>query len=80
MSGISRDEWLQALGDSVKPLHPDALTVADVSEQFGIGRQAAYYRIKKLMREKKAVRVFKLVLDDAGRLRPQPAYLLKKAK
>lgn len=78
--GITRDDWLAALGDSVKPNNPDALTVVELAQQFGLGRQGAYLRIQKLLRAGQAKRVYKHVEDGAGRLRPQPAYVLVKAK
>jgi hypothetical protein len=77
MGGISRDEWLAALGETVKPTNDAALTVSELSVMFGCGRQAAYLKLNALVRQGRATRVHKRVADCAGRLRLQPAYLLK---
>jgi hypothetical protein len=75
---ISRDEWLAALGDTVKPLNPDALTVTEMADLFGCGRQATYSRLKKLVREGAVTRTYKRTLDCDGRSCVRPAYLLLK--
>lgn len=79
MSGISRDEWLKALGEAVKPVDPDALTIKELAEMFGSGRQATYQRMRKLITEKKAIQVYKDIDTGAGRRRV-PAYKLIKGK
>jgi hypothetical protein len=78
MSGPTRDDWLRALGDAVKPIDPTALTLAEIAEQFGIGRYAAENRIRKLLKERKATLVYKMVTDASGRTQARQAYRLVK--
>lgn len=58
---ISRDEWLAALGEAAKPLDPDAVTTRELAERYGIGVNTALRRVQALVREGRAVRVYKLV-------------------
>lgn len=77
MSGITRDDWLKALGsESVKICNPEAMSVADLSELTGVGRGAVYKHMKKMVREGRAVATWKQH-PTAGR--PVPAFLLKVA-
>ena len=78
-AGITRDEWLKALGEAVKPADPDAMTVKEIAESCGIGRQAAYLHIRRLISEKKAVATYKDIQTRDGRRRV-PAYKLVKPK
>jgi hypothetical protein len=77
---ITRDEWLRALGDAVQPVDPDALTVKDMAEQFGVGRHKALARINALIAEGKAVRVFKIVTRANGAPYRAAAYKLLPSK
>lgn len=59
---ISRDEWLKALGEA--GIHDDvddqdALTILEFAAMFGIDRQAAECRLKKLVKVGKATRTTK---------------------
>lgn len=76
MSGISRDEWLAALGDSALPCDPDALTVNEIAAMCSIGRQAAYLRVRQLVAEKRATVTVKLVTNSSGVTKRMPAYRL----
>jgi len=58
---ITRDEWLKALGESVKPSDPDSLTLDEIRQQFAIGRQAAALRMRTLVEQRQAVKTWKLV-------------------
>lgn len=78
-TGISRDEWLKALGDAVKVADPDAFTINELCEMFGIGRQATYLRVKKLVEEKRAVATYKAVQTGSG-IKRISAYKLVKPK
>lgn len=78
MESIARDEWLKALGDAVKPTDPDAVTVAEISEKFCIGRQAAYLQLSRLVEQGRARRTWKYVECANGR-RLVSAYALIKA-
>lgn len=81
MSGISRNEWLAALGDSVQPADQDAITAPELAALLGISDIAAYRRVKRLIAERRAVRTFKVIVTGAGITRRVPAYkLLKPAK
>lgn len=75
---ISRDEWLAALGEAVKPLDPDALTVNEIAAQFNIGRQAAYLQVNRLVEAGRAKKTWKMVDCGNGRRR-LTAYTLVKA-
>jgi hypothetical protein len=75
-AGISRDAWLAALGDAAMPLDPHALTVVEIAQQFGIGHQAAYSRVRKLVAEKRAVVTAKIITTSQGVPRRVPAYRL----
>jgi len=80
MSGISRDEWLSALG-AVAPLpefHPDAITITEFAELAGLQRTAAKDRMKALVKAGKARRVSKPAFDVCGRRVVLPAYVLIK--
>lgn len=61
MSGISRDEWLKALTDA--GLHEtddqEAVTVPEFAAMFGLDRQTADRRLKRLEAIGKATRVRK---------------------
>jgi len=58
---ITRDEWLKALGESVKPCDPDSLTINEIARQFDIGRQGAVARMRVLVENGQAIRTFKMV-------------------
>lgn len=75
---ISRDEWLAALGEAALPADPDALTTIELGEMFGISAQAAYRRVRALMREGRAVRTCKTITDVGGYPKRVPAYRLVK--
>jgi hypothetical protein len=69
MSTISRDEWLQALGEAVKPVDPDALTIQEIAAQFQIGRQSAYLQMTRLVEAGRARKTWKMVACGNGRRR-----------
>lgn len=73
MATITRDEWLKALGEAVKPCDPDALTVRELCQRYGTGSSVMRERVNQLVQQKKAVRVWKIV--EARRV---PAYKLIK--
>lgn len=78
MSAITRDEWLAALGESVAPCDPDALTVRELAAMFGIGRNAAYQRVLRLVAEQRATAAVKLVTFPSGVTKRVAAYRLVK--
>lgn len=73
---IRRDEWLKALGDAIQVSDPDALTINEIAEQFGISRCKAAERMQTLVQQKKAVRVFKRIPRENGSPYLSPAYKL----
>lgn len=77
---ISRDEWLKALGDAIKPLDPDALSLAELAGVLGVDRQMAYRHMRKLLRDGKAIAVQKMSVNSQGESRRVPAYKLVKPK
>lgn len=69
---------LRAATQSVAPNIGDALTMPEMAEALGIGRQATHARIKRLHRAGQidVVRVQRMGID--GVIRPLVAYRLKK--
>jgi len=72
---ITRDEWLKALGESVKPCDPESLTINEIARQFDIGRQGAVARMRVLVESGQAIRTFKMVGP-----RRVPSYSIAKAQ
>lgn len=56
-SGITRDDWLQALGEAGQDLQDDdqALTSMEFATMFGIARSTAMARLEALVTAGKAV-------------------------
>jgi len=75
---INRDEWLKALGDAVKPIEPDALTIKELAVMFGIPRKTMEEQVRKLVEDGKARRTVKYVPNAAGHNRRVAAYVLSK--
>ena len=75
---ITRDDWLKALGETVRPVEPDALTVRELAEMFGISRKTMEERLHKLVETGKARRTAKYVTNGAGYQRRVSAYVLNK--
>lgn len=73
---ITRDEWLRALGEARIPLDPTAITVMELAAMLGVGREAAYRRILRLMKEGKATATRKMVTFTSGVTKPVAAYKL----
>ena len=67
---ISRDEWLKALaaaGIDDETHDPDAVTVAEFAEMFGVNRQTAMRRLQALEKAGAATRTRKRQTDVSGR-------------
>lgn len=81
-SGINRDEWLKALGESEQPVHQDAVTTAEFAALLGVSLCTAQRKLRRLLDEGKATSVYKLVARNQGRNGSVkvPAYRLVKAK
>jgi hypothetical protein len=75
-SGINRDEWLEALGDSAAPNDPDSLSIAEIGKLFNIDRQTAARRVAELLKGGKAVSTFKQITNSSGYVRRVPSYRL----
>ena len=73
---ITRDEWLQALGDAVQPVDPEALTIKDIEREFGLNRHQALAKVTGLIAEGTAKRVLKVVHRANGAPYRSPAYKL----
>ena len=60
---INRDEWLKALTDAGVTMEndPDALTVAEFQEMFGLTRSTSERHLRKLVAEGKAIETKKLM-------------------
>lgn len=63
-AAISRDEWLVALGDAAAPPEPNAVTIEELSQRYGLSRRAMGERVKGLVAVGKARRT---VTVRAGR-------------
>ena len=70
---ITRDEWLVALGDAVRPVDADALSVQEVSEKYSMSRLMAYRRLEDLVAQHRAAKTWKFNRNGTRRI---PAYKL----
>jgi len=79
---ITRDEWLMALGKSVDPGDPDALTARELATMLGVTYRQAMTYGERLVTLGKAVRTFKRVTPGpaGGRNEVVAFKLLKKGK
>jgi hypothetical protein len=75
MSGISRDEWLAALGESA-PNDPSAFTIQELVALLGFCRSAVKERISRLVKEGKAIPCSKQTVNASGAKVRLPAYKL----
>lgn len=73
---ITRDDWLKALGETVNPVEPDAMTVRELAEMFGIPKKTMDDRIRALVDSGKARRTLKHVSNAVGHQRRVAAYVL----
>lgn len=73
---ITRDEWLQALGDAVQPVDPEALTIKDLEREFGINRHKALAKALELVKAGRAIQVTKMVSRSNGHPYRAPAFKL----
>lgn len=76
---ISRDEWMRALGDAVAPTDPDAATVRELADEFGITYGHAGKHVRMLVKEGRAIRTVKVVRLTDGQTRRITAYRLVSA-
>jgi DNA-binding IclR family transcriptional regulator len=76
---INRDDWLEALGHSIAPPDPDAVTVAEFAAMFGLALATASRRLKALVAEGKAQQTYKIVPRMGGVGYRSPAFRLVKA-
>lgn len=79
-SGITRDDWLKALGETNIGGEdaPDAVTVAEFAEMFGISCNPARLRLKRLERLGKAIKLKKRNMRTDGRAQVVTAWRLVK--
>lgn len=80
MTGISREEWLAAVGAAHVTEDPDALTVNELAVVFGLSRRATQDRIHQLTAQGRLTRHRKRVQNVAGQWQPVTAYKLAPAK
>lgn len=80
MSGINRDDWLNALGEAEDTFDPTAMTREELASLLGIGPTAMKERIRRLLAEGKVTISRKRVTDSTGRRAVVPAYVLVKRK
>lgn len=80
MSGISRDEWLKALGAAVAPPDPDAHTASELAKIFGISRSSMEDKLRELVADKKAIKTVKMIEDINGFRKRVSAFKLVPAK
>ena len=80
-SGISRAEWLAALGEvEVQPDNPDALSVREFAELMQLTINPARDRLYRLEQAGKAVRLKKRNIRNDGRAQIVTAWRLVKAE
>ena len=71
MSGITRDEWLRALGevtDAPVDSDPSAITIAEFAQMFALSRSTASKRLRLLEASGKAQRTMKQFRGSDGRM------------
>ena len=76
---ITRDDWLRAVADvapAAEPANSDALSMRELAQVLGCGREQAAQRMKALIAAGRAVRVMKRIMDSNGRPQTIPAYRL----
>jgi hypothetical protein len=78
-AGISRDEWLKALGETIERPDPNAMTTMEFAAMLGIGRTAARAKLTKLVAAGKARPTTKIIRSGAASTRCS-AYALVKGK
>lgn len=76
---ITRDEWLDAIGESIEPADPNAITTTELAQLLGIGRTAARAHLARLVAEGKARITSKIVRSGLSATRCA-AYALVKDK
>lgn len=77
-TGISRDEWLHALGESAAPPDPDAMTVSELRVLFKLGEASLRRKMEELVRTGKAIKTVKMIAVGSGGARRAVAYKLVK--
>jgi hypothetical protein len=75
---ITRDDWLNALHEAVHAPLPetDALTVVELAEVFGVGREQARRRVNVLIANGRAERTRKQIRRADGGVLSVPAFRL----
>jgi hypothetical protein len=79
-SGISRDEWLTALGNASTPIDddPSVLTAGEAAELLGVCTRSAWVRLRRLVQSGGAVAVRVRRMTASGHVQTYPAYRLIK--
>jgi hypothetical protein len=77
---ISRDEWLQALGETIVPPDPNAITSAEFAQMIGRGIIAARRRLDQMVADGTAEHCMKLLRRRDGVVQTVAAYRLVKSK
>jgi hypothetical protein len=80
MSGISRDEWLAALGNASAAVDddPSVITASEAAELLGICARSAWVRLRRLVQSGGAVAVRARRMTASGHMQTYPAYRLIK--
>jgi hypothetical protein len=76
MSGINRDEWLAALGETLQVPDPDAVTVSEFAKMLDISGHMARLKLQRLVKEQKATVTVKDRIGADGRRIRVTAYRL----
>lgn len=76
IKGITREEWLTALGQAELPEDPSALTIEELRKLLGGGRESVKVRVDKLITIGKAKKVTKRILRADGASLRVTAYKL----
>lgn len=74
--GITREEWLKALGEAEVPEDPSAFTISELEKLLGCSTSSTKRRVRKLLNERKATVAWKRVATNDGRFMKVPAYKL----
>jgi hypothetical protein len=78
MSGITRDDWLQALHEAGVVTESDdtAITLAEFADMTGLKHATAHARLQLLVETGKAIQTHKLTRTRGGKMVMHKAYRL----
>jgi hypothetical protein len=58
---ITRDEWLVALGDAIRPHDQDSFTPQELRAKYGLSEKRMRHELRRLVETKKAILTWKRI-------------------